>query len=137
MMENMTALMNAYLKLAAKHGYTKDETRMALLDIFSAKELKEDFNLAYLFEDLRWRDIVLINGQCYAECFPISGEMDDDCHYWLDDFYTAVAQKHGVEVDDIQTYVIDKIKFDPAQMPWGAEKCGAVDTDPLGNEVML
>lgn len=74
-----------------------------------------------------WKDIVDINGVCYAEEFPISGEKDgdeDDAYYRLDDFYEAVAQKYGVDVDDIETYMMDGIEFDPRVLPWGAEDCG-------------
>lgn len=74
-----------------------------------------------------WRDIVSINGVCYAEEFPISGEKDgceSDVYYQLDDFYDAVAKKYGVDVDDIETYVMNDIEFDPRVFPWGAEECG-------------
>lgn len=74
-----------------------------------------------------WKDIVDINGVCYAEEFPISGEKDgdeDDAYYQLDDFYEAVAKKYGVDVDDIETYMMDGIEFDPRVLPWGAEDCG-------------
>ena len=74
-----------------------------------------------------WKDIVAINGICYAEEFPISGEKDgdeDDVYYQLDDFYEAVAEKYGVDVDDIETYMMDGIEFDPRVLAWGAEDCG-------------
>lgn len=74
-----------------------------------------------------WKDIVDINGVCYAEEFPISGEKDgdeDDVYYQLDDFYEAVAKKYGVDTDDIETYMMDGIEFDPRVLPWGAEDCG-------------
>lgn len=74
-----------------------------------------------------WKDIVAINGVCYAEEFPISGEKDgdeDDVYYQLYDFYEAVAEKYGVDVDDIETYMMDGIDFDPRVLPWGAEDCG-------------
>lgn len=71
-----------------------------------------------------WKDIVKINGVCYAEAFEISGEMDNPDCYQIDDFLEAVAHKHGVDVDDIETYTMDDIEIDPAEMPWGAEGCG-------------
>lgn len=74
-----------------------------------------------------WKDIVDINGVCYAEEFPISGETDgteDDVYYRLDDFYESVAKKYGVDTDDIETYMMDGIEFDPRVLPWGAEDCG-------------
>lgn len=74
-----------------------------------------------------WKDIVNINGVCYAEELPISGEKDgdeDDVYYQLDDFYEAVAKKYSVDVDDIKTYMMDDIEFDPRMLPWGAEDCG-------------
>lgn len=71
-----------------------------------------------------WRDIVKVNGKCYAECFEISGDMDGPDAYQIDDFYSAIAHKYGVDVDDIETYVMDDIEFDPDAMPYGAESCG-------------
>lgn len=70
-----------------------------------------------------WKDIVKINGVCYAEEFEISGEMDGES-YRIDEFMELVARKYGVDVDDIQTYMMDDIQFDPATMPWSAESCG-------------
>lgn len=72
-----------------------------------------------------WKDIISINGVCYAEEFPISGITDGDGDYYqLDDFYEAVAKKYGVDVDDIETYMMDNIEFEPQVLPWGAEACG-------------
>lgn len=71
-----------------------------------------------------WKDIVKVNGEILAEEFEISGEMDDDDHYIIDDFLETVAKKHGVDVDDIETYMMDGIEFDPSVLPWGAEDCG-------------
>lgn len=78
-----------------------------------------------------WRDVVEINGVHYAECFEISGEMDDDTHYQIDDFLNAVARKHNVDVDDIATYMMDDIYFDAYEMPFGADGCGCfIDGEP-------
>ena len=71
-----------------------------------------------------WKDIVCINGVFYAEEFEISGEMDDETHYRIDNFLEAVARKHGVDTDDVMTYMMDNIDFNPQQMPYGAEACG-------------
>ena len=78
-----------------------------------------------------WYDIVEINGQHFAEHFEISGEMDGDDSYMIDDFLAAVAEKHGVDVDDVLTYMLDNISFDPQKMPYGAEACGCyIDGEP-------
>lgn len=71
-----------------------------------------------------WKDIVEINGKIYAEEFPISGIMDDKNTYQIDNFIHAVAEKHGVDTDDVKTYMMDNIDFDPATVPFGAEDCG-------------
>lgn len=80
---------------------------------------------SYSYEDIHvWADIVKVNDKYHAEIFPISGEMDDESHYRIDDFIDAVADKYGVNADDIQTYVMDNIDFDPSALPFGAEYCG-------------
>ena len=71
-----------------------------------------------------WKDIVRIKGKDTAEVFPISGIMDDDTHYQIDDFLEAVADKYDVDTDDIETYMMDAIAFDPATVAFGAEDCG-------------
>jgi hypothetical protein len=71
-----------------------------------------------------WKDIVSINGSISAEEFPISGDMDDEMHYDISDFLYAVAAKYGVDSDDVETYVMDDIDFDPTTVPYGAEACG-------------
>ena len=71
-----------------------------------------------------WKDIVEINGEVYTEEFPISGIMDGDTYYRIDDFIHAVAKKHKVFMDDIKTYMMDNIDFDPKKLPYGAEECG-------------
>ena len=78
-----------------------------------------------------WRDVVEINGKHYCECFEISGEMDGDDAYQLDGFLEAVAEKYGVDVDDVQTYMMENIDFDPAGLEFGAEDCGCyIDGQP-------
>ena len=72
-----------------------------------------------------WKDIVNINGTITAEEFPISGHTE--CNgkvYEINDFYQAVAAKYNVDVNDILTYIMDDIDFDPTNLPWGAEECG-------------
>lgn len=71
-----------------------------------------------------WVDIVKINGQIYCEEFPISGKMDGPDTYCIGDFMKAVAEKHNCDTDDIQTYMLDNIEFDPSDLPFGAEACG-------------
>lgn len=71
-----------------------------------------------------WKDIVEINGCIHAEEFPISGEMDDENTYQIDDFLDAVAKKYHVSTDDVKTYMMDDIAFDPKTQPYGAEECG-------------
>ena len=71
-----------------------------------------------------WKDIVKINGKCYAEEFEISGEMDGEDAYCIDDFLEAVARKYNVDVGDIETYMMDDIHFNPKDFPYGAESCG-------------
>lgn len=68
-----------------------------------------------------WRDIVKIGDNIYAETFPISGEMDGGSHYQIDEFLQAVAKKHGVDVDDVETYMMDDIDFDARELPYCAE----------------
>ena len=71
-----------------------------------------------------WKDIVKISKNYFAEEHEISGEMEDSATYHIDDFMYAVAAKYEVSVDDIQTYMLDNIEFDPAGLPWGTEECG-------------
>ena len=80
-----------------------------------------------------WRDVVEINGKCYAEEFSISGIMETPDAYILDDFYTAVAEKHNVDTteDEIKTYMMDNIDFNPTELEFGAEDCGCyIDGEP-------
>lgn len=73
-----------------------------------------------------WKDIVKIGDKVFCEEFPISGDTDgDDEYYRIDDFMAAVAEKHGVDVDDIQTYMMDSdIEFEVEGLEFGAEDCG-------------
>ena len=71
-----------------------------------------------------WKDIVKVNGWISAEAYPISGKMTTDEHYEIDDFLSAVAKKYDVSPDDVQTYMMDNIEFDPSTVPFGAEACG-------------
>lgn len=74
-----------------------------------------------------WRDIVKINDKIYTEKFPISGKKDhinNRTIYEIDDFLEAVAKKYGVDVDDVETYMMDDIEFDARELPYGAESCG-------------
>lgn len=71
-----------------------------------------------------WKDIVKVNGKISAEEFEISGVMDDENTYQIDDFLESVANKYRVDVDDIKTYMMDDIEFNPQELPFGAEDCG-------------
>ena len=71
-----------------------------------------------------WKDIVRIDDKLYCEEFPISGEMDAPDIYCIGDFMKAVAEKHNCDTDDIETYMLDNIEFDPSGLPFGAEACG-------------
>lgn len=71
-----------------------------------------------------WWDVVEVNGKHYCEVFEISGEMDDPDTYQVDEFLEQVARKHNVDVDDIKTYTMDNIEFDPKDLKFGAECCG-------------
>ena len=71
-----------------------------------------------------WKDIVKVNGKIYPEEFEISGEMDDENTYCIGDFLDAVSQKYGVDTDDVETYMMDDIEFNPKELPFGAEECG-------------
>lgn len=71
-----------------------------------------------------WYDVVEVNGKYYCEIACITGEMDDEDTYQIDDFLEAVAEKHGVDVDDIKTYMMDNIDFDAETLQFGAESCG-------------
>lgn len=77
-----------------------------------------------------WKDIVEVNGKFYAEEFEISGETDaaGTC-YMIDDFIQAVADKYEVDYDDVKTYMLDDISFDPDKMRFGAEECGCYIND--------
>lgn len=71
-----------------------------------------------------WKDIVEINGKFYAEEFEISGIMDDENTYQIGDFIDSVAKKYNVDSDDVKTYMMDNIEFNPKELPFGAEDCG-------------
>jgi hypothetical protein len=71
-----------------------------------------------------WKDIVKVNGIISAEEFEISGEMDDEDIYQIDDFFESVAKKYGVDGGEIETYMMDDIEFNPEDLPFGAEDCG-------------
>lgn len=71
-----------------------------------------------------WKDVVKVNGKISTEEFEISGVMDDEDVYQIDDFLEAVAQKYGVDVDDVETYMMDDIEFNSEELPFGAEDCG-------------
>lgn len=71
-----------------------------------------------------WKDIVRINGKLYAEEFEISGKMDAEDIYQIDDFINSVAEKYGVDSDDVETYMMDDFDFVGKDLEFGAEHCG-------------
>lgn len=86
------------------------------------KEMEEMNKTTYT-----WKDIVKINDKIYTEESPISGKKDynnEQTIYEIDNFLEAVAKKHGVDVDDVKTYMMDNIEFDARELPYGAESCG-------------
>ena len=74
-------------------------------------------------DNYTWKDIVKIHDEIYAEEFHISGKMDGE-NYDIGDFLSSVADKYDVDVDDVKTYMMDNIEFDPKGLPYGAEECG-------------
>lgn len=74
-----------------------------------------------------WRDIVKVHQlgsfQYSIEEFPISGKMDDENHYQLDDFVRAVALKYGVTEDDVECYMMDSFDF-PTTVGWDVATLG-------------
>mgnify|MGYP003495951213 FL=1 len=71
-----------------------------------------------------WRDVVSINDQIFCVEEKISGEFDAYSGYDIDKFLETVAKNHNVDVDDVKTYMMDQIEFDPTNLPYGAEECG-------------
>jgi len=98
-------------------GYVMDDFYESVDKLFKELESKDG-------KEYAWKDVVRVNGKDTAEVFPISGEMDDVDIYKIDDFLEAVAAKYGVDKDDIKTYMMDDIEFDPETVEFGAEDCG-------------
>lgn len=71
-----------------------------------------------------WKDIVKIGDRLFVEKFPISGEMDGDTHYRIDEFIEAVANKYSVPIDSVKTYMMDGITVDSAMLQIAIEECG-------------
>lgn len=71
-----------------------------------------------------WKDIVKIGDAIYVEEFPISGEMDGEDIYQIDDFLSAVSDKYNVDIDKIETYMMDHIEFDPKTIGVDPADCG-------------
>lgn len=73
-----------------------------------------------------WRDLVCVNGQVFAEEFPIDGMEPDSNIANCDAFFEAVEKKYGT--DDFTTYMFDGEDFAPdydvSKLPYGAESCG-------------
>jgi hypothetical protein len=75
-----------------------------------------------------YKDLVCVRGKVYAEEFPISGEMDDESVYRIDDFLDAVAKKHHCQPDEVITYLEDVWHFttdyNVSQLSFGPKECG-------------
>lgn len=71
-----------------------------------------------------WKDIVLVNGVVTSEVFEI-GE-DYSTSNYIRDFIKAVANKYGVEFDDVKTYWLHGIEFNPQAegVDFPKEQCG-------------
>lgn len=54
-----------------------------------------------------WKDIVEIRGELHYEEFPISGLMDDENTYQIDEFLDAVGRKYNAYPDLIKTEMMD------------------------------
>lgn len=129
--EHYTLAPRAMLRLLA-HDLRPDEW-MALIDKYGDQYMLHD---DFYTEDgeawqpyihiptFEWCDVVEINGKHYVEKFEISGKMDDDTHYQIDDFLEQVARKHNVNTDDIKTYMMDNVEFHSQSFGLGAEDCG-------------
>ena len=101
-----------------------DEYEESIREIVRAYEKRNNITERIVENVYTWKDIVEINGKHYAEEHIISGEMDNEDIYQIDSYLEAVADKHNVDVDDIKTYMMDDIEFNPKEMPYGAEDCG-------------
>lgn len=88
--------------------------------------VEKAWNTIKEFEEQKftWKDIVEIDGKYYAEEFPISGLMDSEDVYQIDDFLESVGRKYNVYPGNIKTYMMDGIDFDPKEVEFGAESCG-------------
>lgn len=128
-----TSILDDYLLLAK----SEDEAKRFFLNEFPRSDIREVVRYSDTMIHKRgysvhkmeakqtyvWKDIVCIRGEVYAESFEISGEMDGDL-YRIDDFIYAVAAKYHEDPDNIQTYMMDGIQFDPSGLPFSAEDCG-------------
>lgn len=114
-----TLLAIAYLEQYGKFFECKVYAKDSGCGLDYAMDLKNIFSLTYT-----WKDIIKINGEIYAEEFPISGEKDGNDNYQIDEFFDIISYKYGVNTDEVQTYVMDNIEFNPEVLPYGAESCG-------------
>lgn len=54
-----------------------------------------------------WKDIVKIGEEIYFVKAKISGEMDSPDIYRIDDFIETVAEKYGVDTDDVHLWTME------------------------------
>lgn len=71
-----------------------------------------------------WVDIVKVGDIIATAIHPISGIKDDDMHYQIDDFIEAVAKEYNVDTDQVKTYMMDNIDFDPDSVSIDTTQCG-------------
>lgn len=71
-----------------------------------------------------WVDIVKVGDIVAPAIHSISGLKDDDMHYQIDDFIEAVAKEYNVDTDQIKTYMMDNIDFDPSSVSIDVAQCG-------------
>ena len=78
-----------------------------------------------------WKDIVKVGDKVFCEEFPISGELFDKDTYKIGDFVKAVAEKHGVEPEEVDTYMLGADisgEIYDSGLIFGPEECGCYIT---------
>lgn len=88
---------------------------------YYVKDTSRDLGTCCCPPSYTWKDIVRIPcGPTHIylmEEFPITGHKDDDQHYQIDEFITAVGQKHLVDPDSVQCYMLDQFELpDPCSL---------------------
>lgn len=111
------------------HSYT-DCSNCNCKDRCFGKSFAKDTLNEFKKHHFTWKDIVQVDGKLYEEEFSISGLMDDENTYQIDDFLEAVAKKYDVNPEDIKTYVMDNIQLNPTEIILAGD-CGCyIDGTP-------